>query len=744
MPVKRTEYFNFDTGTVRTGATVHGESMMDTEDYFRRLDEARGSTLHTWGVSGGLGVSATPGQAGLTVQVGTALDVAGRLSVLEAGGFAVVDPSVDPDQLLNIPIVVVGAEGLNLSTTGVAAGTHLLTLTWREVLGETRLIRLHAPWLRLVPSTGFDDVGRQVVLAEVSVGADGSVSALAPGPRRAVGVPVERVELRSARVATGSATSVGQGTAAELRARRDGGGLDLLVFSPDGTGRTALSAHGATGRVSIGTSGASDTHGLRISSPTAGSGIELVNDDTGPAYGMFPGDDGSWHLRNEDDETDLVVVDREGAMGITGRVDVSDSLGVEGDVIVSGSVGIAIDDSVNASLQVDGSGVHSGGQAGGFSFADRAFGGFVEQPQSGERWLWYAFDGKARLWSGEDLVSIGHGPGNALDVRRRMRVREGPEDTSAGIWFHQRIPDADHAFVGMENDTSVGFWGNTGGQWGLVMDTSSGFVSCRNGLSLAGDAHLQNNLRVQGAAIIAGDVFTGDHFGRQDGPAQAVLFGSRVGDTGEGILFLRSGGNVVAFDGTDFVGIGTRTPQFKLDVNGEIRARGAIHQPASGFMIDHPLDPGNKYLRHSFVESPEMATFYDGVIETDERGEATVVLPDYFEALNRDFHYQLTPVGTVAQAAVISEIRDNTFTLRTDKPGVKVSWQVTGVRQDAWAEAHRLVSEEEKVGDERERYLHPEEHGQPKSLGLVQDTEGTDDGQLPEVRPARPDAGASR
>src|SRR5258705_37882 len=48
---------------------------------------------------------------------------------------------------------------------------------------------------------------------------------------------------------------------------------------------------------------------------------------------------------------------------------------------------------------------------------------------------------------------------------------------SAGIWFLQSGPQNDRAFVGMSDDTHIGFWGNTGAGWGLTMDTTSGVVS---------------------------------------------------------------------------------------------------------------------------------------------------------------------------------------------------------------------------------------------------------------------------
>ena len=142
--------------------------------------------------------------------------------------------------------------------------------------------------------------------------------------------------------------------------------------------------------------------------------------------------------------------------------------------------------------------------------------------------------------------------------------------------------------------------------------------------------------------------------------------------------------------------------------NGSVNVTGKLTKPGGSFKIDHPLDPANKYLYHSFVESPDMKNVYDGTVMTDGSGTAIVTLPDWFEALNRDFRYQLTVIGQFAQAIVAREIQNNQFTIRTDKPSVKVSWQVTGIRQDAWANAHRIPVEEDKLENERGYYLHPE------------------------------------
>jgi len=148
-----------------------------------------------------------------------------------------------------------------------------------------------------------------------------------------------------------------------------------------------------------------------------------------------------------------------------------------------------------------------------------------------------------------------------------------------------------------------------------------------------------------------------------------------------------------------------------IDSSGNVNVIGNLSKGGGSFKIDDPLDPANKYLYHSFVESPDMMNIYNGNVTTDRHGLATVALPEYFDALNRDFRYQLTVIGRFAQAVVAKEISNHRFTIKTNKPGVKVSWQVTGIRQDAYANAHRIPVEEDKPPQERGRYLHPELFG---------------------------------
>jgi hypothetical protein len=152
---------------------------------------------------------------------------------------------------------------------------------------------------------------------------------------------------------------------------------------------------------------------------------------------------------------------------------------------------------------------------------------------------------------------------------------------------------------------------------------------------------------------------------------------------------------------------------------GRVHVNGALFVTGSkSFKIDHPLDPSRRYLTHAAVESSEMANLYSGIVRLDAEGTAIVQLPEWFEALNADFRYQLTCVGGYAPVYVAEEIRQGRFSIAGGKPGLKVSWQVIGTRKDAYALAHPIQVEEIKQGREVGTYLHPVEHGQPADMGL--------------------------
>jgi hypothetical protein len=156
----------------------------------------------------------------------------------------------------------------------------------------------------------------------------------------------------------------------------------------------------------------------------------------------------------------------------------------------------------------------------------------------------------------------------------------------------------------------------------------------------------------------------------------------------------------------------------RVVVDGDLHVAGTLSKAAGAFKIDHPMDPENKYLVHSFVESPDMMNIYNGNIVTDASGKAVVTLPNYFNSLNKEYRYQLTVIGSFAQAIVNKEVNGNTFEIATSSPNVKVSWQVTGIRQDPWANKFRIPNVVEKDAKDKGKYLNPEAYNLPKSRAI--------------------------
>lgn len=240
---------------------------------------------------------------------------------------------------------------------------------------------------------------------------------------------------------------------------------------------------------------------------------------------------------------------------------------------------------------------------------------------------------------------------------------------------------------------------------GMVSKGVSG--ESNEGIGVAGVSQLNTGVLGLGPKGVGGlgteiGVF-GATLGSGDGPAAVGVHGKAV----EGIGV--RGESTAGFAGF-FVG--------PVQVSGNLVVTGQLVAGAKFFKIDHPLDPANKYLMHAAVESPDMKNIYDGVVVLDTNGEAVVDLPEWFEALNRDFRYQLTCIGGVAAVYVADEVNESRFRIAGGTPGLKVSWQVTGIRKDSFAVAHPLVVESEKSADERGRYLSPAELGLPASLSV--------------------------
>jgi len=144
---------------------------------------------------------------------------------------------------------------------------------------------------------------------------------------------------------------------------------------------------------------------------------------------------------------------------------------------------------------------------------------------------------------------------------------------------------------------------------------------------------------------------------------------------------------------------------------GDVHVTGVLSGPGKQFLIDSPCDPENRTLTHACIESDERFNVYSGNVALDDNGEARVTLPHWIGASNTDFRYQLTCIGQAAPVYVSREVADDAFSIAGGAPGMTVSWQLTGVRSDAWARANPLVVEQEKADDEKGFFLNPEVFG---------------------------------
>ncbi len=131
-----------------------------------------------------------------------------------------------------------------------------------------------------------------------------------------------------------------------------------------------------------------------------------------------------------------------------------------------------------------------------------------------------------------------------------------------------------------------------------------------------------------------------------------------------------------------------------VKITQNVTVAGSLVKGSGTFRIDHPLDPANKLLFHSFVESPDVKNLYDGIAILDENGVATIQLPDYFLALNKSFRYQFFALdGAMPDLHVREEIKENRFTIAGGTPGGSISWQVTGIRHDPYILKYPLIVE---------------------------------------------------
>jgi hypothetical protein len=324
----------------------------------------------------------------------------------------------------------------------------------------------------------------------------------------------------------------------------------------------------------------------------------------------------------------------------------------------------------------------------------------------------------------EDVVTTGNvgiGPGS-LDPEDKLAVTAtgtGEVDAVA-VFAESTHPTGDttglEAVVYSPNGVAGSFVNESGGR---VLVCHSGTGPYEHAFSVDGDGDIWVEGRVfsRGAGTSAFDANL-NVFGSMD------VYNSFSAQSGYIGGALNVGGLLTAtlseldVQGNGFIG-GILNVDDDVGIDGNLNVTGSVSKGSGSFRIDHPLDPENKYLSHSFVESPDMMNVYNGNAVLDKDGCALIKLPEYFEALNTDFRYQLTCIGGFAQVYIAEEISNNHFKIAGGKAGMKVSWQVTGIRQDAYAKTNRIVVEQAKSAEHQGYYLYPQAYGFGEDKSII-------------------------
>lgn len=237
-----------------------------------------------------------------------------------------------------------------------------------------------------------------------------------------------------------------------------------------------------------------------------------------------------------------------------------------------------------------------------------------------------------------------------------------------------------------------------------VVIYSTASAATGDATAIWGESFADSGTGVVGAAFGVGSFSVGVE-GSSPATEGAGVFGRNTSPTGRSAGLMGITGNVGS--GFAIVSIGN------LGVLGNKQ-----------FVIDHPLDPENKYLHHYCSEGPAPYNIYKGRVTTDQTGFAWIQLPDYYGEINRDPDYQLTVIDSgndFVLAKVTDEVQQNRFRIRTSKPNVKVCWEVKATRNDRFERAYGAPIETEKSPQEKGKYQWPKLYGKPESQGIYYD-----------------------
>jgi hypothetical protein len=144
--------------------------------------------------------------------------------------------------------------------------------------------------------------------------------------------------------------------------------------------------------------------------------------------------------------------------------------------------------------------------------------------------------------------------------------------------------------------------------------------------------------------------------------------------------------SIIYQSGTN-IGIGTSTPNYKLQVNGTTRVDGAFSAVSKSFRIPHPSKE-NGELVYGSLESPYHGIRLTGKGKT-QNGKCLVHLPYYIKDLVHSENYAIQITNFKhSKALFVNEvdISKNTFTIKVSRPKageeLEFFWDFTAERKD--------------------------------------------------------------
>ena len=483
-------------------------------------------------------------------------------------------------------------------------------------------------------------------------------------------------------------------------------GANILGFSTSSTERLRIIA---TGQVIVNSTAAFPTSTFFSAAPgnnnaidgnAAGTGSAVYGQNIGTGQGvsgLTNNPNGIGVLGNNLSTGSGVVGQTAGAIGagVFGIANVAAGSGVFGTSNGAGGIGVYGDTSGNLGAGVYGQATGINGR-GVLGFADNAGGdGVIGESTAAGR---YGVLGVNN--NGTGVLGENNGAGNGV----------WGNNTGTGVGVRGQSVTSGIGVIGFNTGTGRGVQGQSAtsgiGVVGLNSGTGRGVEgqSVTTGVGVIG-FNSGTGVGVQGQSVTTGVGI----FGLNSGAGVGVQGqNSNIGTAVVGINTSLTGDGVVGQTPAGSTG-------FAVFANGDMGASGV-----KPFYIDHPTDPANKYLRHYALESNEVLNVYRGNVILNANGEAVVTMPTYFEAINKNFSYNLTAIGSQSDVFIKEEITNNQFIIAGGAPNQKISWQVYAERNDLYLQQNPQKREVEVAKDANDRgnYLMPELFNQPDEKGI--------------------------